>query len=92
MPTLRMEVQVAQSTQKSMNSTHGQLNSLMQSLKGAVNNLRPNWEGKSATEFFGEYDEWAKSTSEYLEALDTLTKRLGKEIAEWEEMARELKR
>jgi WXG100 family type VII secretion target len=90
MATLHMEVETARSTQNTMTNTHAQLTSMVQSMNNAVNGLQPAWLGNSATEFFGEYDQWRGTTTQLLEALNTLTTRLNSEISEWESMASRL--
>lgn len=90
MATLHMEVETARSTQSSMNNTHGQLSSLLQSMNSAVNGLQPAWQGNSATEFFGEYDQFRSAMTQMLEALSVLNTRLGNEITEWEAMSSKL--
>lgn len=90
MATLHMEVETARSTQSTMNNTHAQLTSLLQSMNSSVNGLQPAWLGNSATEFFGEYEQWRGTTTQLLEALNQLTTRLSNEITEWESMASKL--
>lgn len=90
MATLHMEVETARSTQNTMTNTHAQLTSMVQSMNNAVNGMQPAWLGNSATEFFGEYDQWRSTTQQLLEALNTLTTRLNSEISEWEAMASKL--
>ena len=90
MPTLHMEVETARSTQGNLTNTHSQLVSLIQSLTGAVNNLRPAWMGNSATEFFGQYDQWKSGMNTTLENLNAMATRLQNEINEWEQMASRL--
>jgi uncharacterized protein YukE len=46
--------------------------------------------GNSATEFFGEYDQWRNTTTQLLDALNNMTTRLNSEISEWESMASKL--
>lgn len=90
MATLHMEVESARGTQNTMNNTHAQLLSLMQSMTSSVNGLQPAWLGNSATEFFGEYEQMKTSMNTLLENLQVLTTRLGNEITEWESMASKL--
>lgn len=90
MATLHMEVETARSTQNSMNNTQAQLTSMLQSMTSSVNGLQPSWMGNSATEFFGEYEQWKSSMSTLLENLQMLNTRLGNEITEWESMASKL--
>lgn len=90
MATLHMEVETARSTQSNMTNTHSQLMSMLQSMNSAVNGLQPAWMGNSATEFFGEYEQWKSSMTTMLENLQTLSTRLSSEITEWESMASKL--
>jgi WXG100 family type VII secretion target len=90
MTTLHMEVETARGTQNSMNNTHAQLTSMLQSMTSSVNGLQPAWMGNSATEFFGEYEQWKSSMTTMLENLQLLNTRLGNEITEWESMASKL--
>lgn len=90
MTTLHMEVETARSTQNTMNNTQAQLTSLLQSMNSAVNGLQPAWMGNSATEFFGEYEQYRSSMTQMLEALNVLTTRLANEISEWEAMSSKL--
>lgn len=90
MTTLHMEVEQARSTQNTMTNTHAQLMSTLQSMNSAVNGLQPAWLGNSATEFFGEYEQWKSSMTTILENLQVLSQRLGNEINEWESMASKL--
>ena len=90
MATLHMEVEPARSTQNSVNNTQSQLLSLVQTLNSSVNGLQPAWMGNSATEFFGEYEQWRSTMTQMLESLSVLGTRLGTEINEWETMASKL--
>lgn len=90
MTTLHMEVETARSTQNTVNNTQSQLLSLVQSLNSSVNGLQPAWMGNSATEFFGEYEQWRSTMTQLLESLNVLGTRLGSEISEWETMASKL--
>lgn len=90
MTTLHMEVETARSTQNSLSNTQSQLLSLVQSLNSSVNGLQPAWMGNSATEFFGEYEQWRSTMTQLLESLNVLGTRLGSEISEWETMASKL--
>ena len=60
MATLHMDVETARSTQSNITNTYQQLTSTLQSMTSAVNGLQPAWMGNSATEFFGQYDQWEK--------------------------------
>jgi WXG100 family type VII secretion target len=90
MTTLHMEVETARSTQNNINNTHGQLTSMLQSMSSSVNGLQPAWLGNSATEFFGEYDQWRSTMNSLLEGLAQLNTRLANEISEWEAAAAKL--
>ncbi len=90
MATLHMEVETARSTQNTMNNTQAQLTSMLQSMTSTVNGLQPAWMGNSASEFFGEYEQWKSSMTTMLENLQLLNTRLANEITEWESMASKL--
>ncbi|PIV26105.1 MAG: hypothetical protein COS37_08120 [Anaerolineae bacterium CG03_land_8_20_14_0_80_58_20] len=90
MATLHMEVETARGTQNSMTNTQAQLTSMLQSMTSSVNGLQPAWLGNSATEFFGEYEQWKSSMTTLLENLQLLGTRLNSEITEWESMASKL--
>jgi len=90
MATLHMEVETARSTQNTMTNNQAQLTSMVQSMTSSVNGLQPAWLGNSATEFFGEYEQWRSTSAQLLEALNVMTTRLGNEITEWETMASKL--
>jgi WXG100 family type VII secretion target len=85
-----MEVETARGTQNSMTNTQAQLTSMLQSMTSSVNGLQPAWLGNSATEFFGEYEQWKSSMTTLLENLQLLSTRLNSEISEWETMASKL--
>jgi WXG100 family type VII secretion target len=59
-------------------------------MNSSINGLQPAWMGNSATEFFGEYEQWRSTMNQMLEALNILNTRLGNEITEWESMASKL--
>lgn len=90
MSTLHMEVETARGAQSSMTNTHQQLTSLMQSMNSQVTGLQPVWQGNSASEFFGLYDQWKSATNAKLEELNNMATRLQTEISEWEQMASKL--
>lgn len=90
MTTLHMEVETARGTQNSMTNTQAQLTSMLQSMTSSVNGLQPAWLGNSATEFFGEYEQWKSSMTTLLENLQVINTRLNNEITEWESMASKL--
>jgi WXG100 family type VII secretion target len=90
MATLHMEVETARSTQNTINNSHAQLTSLVQSMNSSVNGLQAAWQGNSATEFFGEYEQYRSAMNQMMEALNVLNTRLGNEITEWEAMSSKL--
>ena len=90
MPTLHMDVETARSAQSNMTNTQQQLSSLLQSMTSQVNGLQPAWQGNSATEFFGLYDQWRSNMNTALENLNNMSTRLQAEITEWEQVASKL--
>ena len=91
MATLRMDTDVAHSTQSGITNTKSQLERLVKSMSGSVTgNLQQAWTGNSATEFYGVYDQWQSQMNNLLEQLGTLGSRLQNEITEWENMSSKL--
>jgi len=90
MTTLHMVVETARSTQNNINNTHSQFTSMLQSMSSSVSGLQSDWMGNSATEFFGEYEQWRSTMNSMIESLGTLNTRLGNEISEWEAAAAKL--
>ncbi len=90
MTTLRMETDAARSAQNTLNNSHAQLMAELQTMNSAVNNLQATWEGNSATEFYGEYEQYRSAMNQMLEALNVLNTRLANEITEWEMMQSKL--
>lgn len=90
MTTLNMEIETARSTQNSMANTSAQMELMLQTLSSSINGLQPAWMGNSATEFFGEYEQWRSTMVQLLESLDVMSTRLSNEINEWESMASKL--
>ena len=91
MATLHMDTDVARSTQSAITNTKSQLDGLLQSMTSSVTgNLQPSWMGNSATEFYGNYDQWQSQMKNLLEQLQALGSRLQTEISEWEQMSSKL--
>ena len=91
MTTLHMEVETARNTQNTMNNTSQQLRAMFDSLNNSVNGLQGGaWQGNSATEFFGLYDQWRSQINGLLERLTEMNQKLATEITEWEQMASKL--
>lgn len=67
-----------------VNELQGQLNALSQRVNGMVGS---EWIGNSATQFQGEFQNWAQQLQNCMQQLETLRQRLDREIAEWEQAA-----
>ncbi len=87
MPTIRMNTDQARSTAGRMRSSSQELQAALNSASNAVSAMLAEWEGNSATQFQGEYDQWRSALNQAIQALDALTNRLESEIAEWEATA-----
>lgn len=90
MATLHMETETARNTQSTLNNSHQQIMSMIQSLNNSVNGLQPAWIGNSATEFYGTFDQWRSQVNTLMDQLQTLSTRLQAEINEWEAMSQKL--
>jgi WXG100 family type VII secretion target len=88
MATLHMDIESVRTVQTNINNAHSsvttEVSNVTTQVQGMVGTL---WIGNSATEFLNEYENWRTTTNQLLDALSTLSARLGNEIAEWEAMA-----
>lgn len=87
MPILHMETEVARDTQKTLTTKHQEILGNLQQSSASVNELRSNWLGNSASQFFQEYDQWNDAMNKMLEEYSKMSSRLLAEIAEWEQTA-----
>lgn len=83
MAILYMETEVADRTYAKVGSIEQEFASKLQELSGQMDELRGNWQGNSASEFFQQYDQWRKSLDSMLSALAEMGSSLGREIEEW---------
>ncbi len=87
MATLHMETDVARETEQSLASRHEVVVSEVGGMLSAVSNLRSNWQGNSASQFFQEFEQWHSAMGKMLEELSRMDSRLGQEISQWEQTA-----
>lgn len=91
MTTLKMNVPEAQSTASTINNCVSQVQTELNTLRGRVDNMVGSaWQSNSATQFQGEFKSWDQELTNLLNQLSELQQRLNNEIAQWEEMARQL--
>jgi len=91
MTTLHMEVEVARSTQQTMDQSYQEMAASLQKMQSAVNNLRGGaWQGNSANEFFAQYDQLHSQLKNLCDQLMQLSTRLQGEVVEWETAASKL--
>ncbi|MEA4907329.1 MAG: WXG100 family type VII secretion target [Chloroflexi bacterium] len=88
MAILHMETETAHSAQSAIVAAQQDFNSRLQTMKASVEELRPNWSGNSATQFFQEFDQWTSAMSSFLDELNKMGANLQSEINEWEETAK----
>lgn len=91
MATLHMDVEAARTVHTNITNTHttvtNEVSIMTNQVQGLIGVL---WMGNSASEFLGEYENWRTSTTQLLDALNTMATRLQNEITEWETMAQNL--
>ena len=90
MAVLHMETEVARDTQKTITAKHQEITASLQQSSASINDLRSNWMGNSASQFFQEYDQWNDAMNRMLEEYAKMGSRLLSEIAEWEQTAARL--
>ena len=91
MTTLHMDTEVARKTATALRGLEESLSGEVKQMKGQVNNLvTSHWQGNSATQFDGEFQEWmGKANLEFGELIE-LASRLEAEIKNWEDAAQSL--
>jgi len=82
-----METEIAHNTQKTISNKQQEILSNLQQATSAINELRSNWQGSSASQFFQEYDLWNDAMNKMLEEFSKMGSRLLNEIVEWEQTA-----
>lgn len=87
MAVLHMETEVARDTQKTIVAKQQEITASLQQSSASVNELRSNWLGSSASQFFQEYDQWNNAMNRMLEEYARMGTQLQSEIAEWEQTA-----
>jgi len=91
MTTLKMNVPEAQSTATAIGNCVSQVQSQLNTLRGRVNSMvGSEWQSNSANQFQTEFQSWEQQLNTLLSQLGELQQRLTREIAQWEEMARQL--
>lgn len=91
MTTLKMNVPEAQSTSTAINNCVTQVQTELTTLRGRVNNMVGSaWQSNSANQFQTEFQSWEQQLTTLLNQLSELQQRLNREIAQWEDMARQL--
>jgi len=85
-----MEVETARNTCSTMNNSVKVLLDLIITINSSAAELQGAWIGNSATEYFGEVQQWTSRANQLVEQLAQLTSRLDSEVNEWEQMASKL--
>ncbi len=87
MPTLHMETEIARKTQGTIVTTKQEVAGNLQRMSNGVDELRSNWQGNSASQFFQEYDQFRNALNSMLDTLAQMGSHLQNEIEEWEQVA-----
>lgn len=90
MATLHMNTDQAHSTATTIRSSASELQASVNTANNSVNSMMSEWQGNSATQFQGEYEQWRNAANNAIQALESLAGRLEAEISEWESMAQNL--
>lgn len=84
---LVMDVEIAGSAQQIMASNLREIAQDLASLQNQMEKLRATWQGASAFEFFGQYDNLFYWLDDNVCYLTEMSDKFGQEIPAWEEMA-----
>ena len=87
MSVLHMETSVARTTQSTMTATGQHFIENLQTMNNAMESLRANWQGNSASQFLQEYDQLRTALATMFESVNSMSVRLNAEIDQWEQTA-----
>jgi len=91
MATLHMDVSVARSIQKKLETALTNLEQQLHDASNAVMQLESgSWQGQSAQQFYDKFHTWENNARRLCEELRNLTTALRNEITQWENMAQRL--
>jgi uncharacterized protein YukE len=85
--TLLMDLETASSSQQIMAANIRMIRADLISAKTVMGELRANWQGDSALEYFNLFDTTISALEEYIRRWEEMTERFGNEIPAWEDMA-----
>jgi WXG100 family type VII secretion target len=85
MPILHMQTEIAHSTQQTIIKQNQEIRSDLHIMNLALDELRANWQGNSAAQFFQEFEQWRNGMNFMLDELINMGSRLQTEIIDWEE-------
>jgi uncharacterized protein YukE len=90
MQPLHFNTESARAAKQVMNQTYWDVLAEVHKLTAEVEALKPQWQARSADEFYMEYDEYQAAVRRQMETLLNLIYRLSMEISQWEEAAEHL--
>ncbi len=91
MTTLHLEVDIARNVERTLQTAQENLRTYIMQADQAVQQLKGGaWQGNSANEFFGYFDDWKNRSQQIVQQLEALVQALRREISEWEMAAQKL--
>ena len=88
MSQLTFNTDEGRSTSNLISTSCSNLGTELTSLRNNINSLVGSaWIGQSATQFQGEFEQWANTLQNVINELETMKGRLEMEISQWEETA-----
>jgi WXG100 family type VII secretion target len=88
MTTLHFDTDAGRNTSSLIRTTISNLQSELNTLQQRVNGMvGAEWQGNSAQQFQGEFQNWSEQLRNTISQLETIQQRLDREIAEWEQAA-----
>lgn len=85
--TLLMDLETAASAQQIMAANIRMIQADLLSAKTIMEELRADWQGDSALEYFNLFDGTCAAVEEYVRRWEEMVERFGNEIPAWEDMA-----
>jgi WXG100 family type VII secretion target len=91
MATLHFDTDAGRNTSSTISASSNNIQSELSNLRSRVSSMvGGEWQGNSANQFEGEFQNWAQQLQTTLNTLDELKMKLDREIQEWETAASSL--
>jgi uncharacterized protein YukE len=90
MQPIHFDIESARNAKQALDRVYWDVLAEIHRLTAEVDGLKPQWQARSADEFYMEYNEYQSAVRRQMEPLLNLTYRLSMEISQWEEAAEHL--